>query len=312
MLGMTYLEQLHLRLAAGVANLPAERVMAAREFLLSSQRSDGGFAGREGASDLYYSAFALRGLAVAGALQPDVCERAAAFVRQHIGQPAHLIDLVSLLYAGRLIQAAGGLDVLGEKQPDWADDVAAATEAHRSPDGGYAKKAGGAMGSTYHTFLAALVYEMIQRPLLAPDRIAGFLKDRLRDDGGFAELPMMKRSGANPTAAAVALAGMLATDAGLTQGAANTLAALQSPVEGGFHANRSAPAADLLSTFTALLTLEELGAMDRVNCEAARRFVESLAMPSGGFRAGAWDDQADVEYTFYGLGSLALLAGATV
>jgi len=24
-----------------------------------------------------------------------------------------------------------------------------------------------------------------------------------------------------------------------------------------------------------------------------------------------WDDQADVEYTFYGLGSLALLAGAT-
>ncbi|MFA5191660.1 MAG: prenyltransferase/squalene oxidase repeat-containing protein [Verrucomicrobiia bacterium] len=308
---LTYLERLHLRLAAGVASLPAERVAAVRDLLVSSQRGDGGFAGREGASDLYYTAFALRGLAIAGALQRDVCERAAVFVRQHIGQPAHLIDLVSLLYAGRLIQAAGGLDVLGEKQPDWADDVAAATEAHRSPDGGYAKKAGAAMGSTYHTFLAALVYEMLQRPLPSPDRIAGFLKGRLRDDGGFAELPVMKRSGANPTAAAVALAEMLGADAGLTQGAADTLAALQSPVEGGFHANRSAPAADLLSTFTALLTLEDLGAMDRTNCDAARRFVESLAMPSGGFRAGAWDDQADVEYTFYGLGSLALLAGAT-
>jgi len=66
----------------------------------------------------------------------------------------------------------------------------------------------------------------------------------------------------------------------------------------------------LLSTFTALVTLLDLGAMDRVDREAARRFVESLAMPSGGFRAGVWDDQADVEYTFYGLGSLALLAGA--
>ena len=143
------------------------------------------------------------------------------------------------------------------------DAIAAAVEAHRSPDGGYAKKAGATMGSTYHTFLAALVYEMIQRPLPEPERIAGFLKNRLRDDGGFAELPVMKRSGANPTAAAVALAGMLGADADLTRGAEDALVALQSPVEGGFHANRSAPAADLLSTFTALLTLEDLGVMDR-------------------------------------------------
>ncbi|MCX6909236.1 MAG: terpene cyclase/mutase family protein [Verrucomicrobia bacterium] len=308
---LTYLERLHLRLAAGVASLPAERVATASKFFITSQRSDGGFAGREGESDLYYTAFALRGLAIAGALQRELCERAVAFVRQHVGRPANIIDFVSLLYAGRLIEAAGGLNVLGEQKSDWTDAVAAAVEAHRSPDGGYAKKAGGAMGSTYHTFLAALVCGMIQRPLPSPDRIAGFLKSRLRDDGGFAELPVMKRSGTNPTAAAVALAGMLGSDTGLTRGAADALAALQSPVEGGFHANRSAPAADLLSTFTALLTLEELGAMDRVNGEAARRFVESLAMQSGGFRAGVWDDQADVEYTFYGLGSLALLAGAT-
>ncbi len=306
-----YLERLHLRLAAGVACLPDGRVAAARGFLASCQRSDGGFAGREGESDLYYTAFALRGLAITGALQLDVCERAAVFVRQQAGMPVNIIDFVSLLYAVRLIQAAGGPDMWGEQQTDLADAVAAALEAHRSPDGGYAKKAGAAMGSTYHTFLAALVYGMIQRPLPEPDRIASFLKNRLRDDGGFVELPVMKRSGANPTAAAVALAGMLDAAASLTRGAADALAALQSPVEGGFHANRSAPAADLLSTFTALLTLEELGAMDRANRDAARRFVESLATPSGGFRAGAWDDQPDVEYTFYGLGSLALLAGAT-
>ena len=306
-----YLERLHLRLAAGVACLPDGRVAAARGFLASSQRGDGGFAGREGESDLYYTAFALRGLAITGALQRDVCERAAVFVRQQAGKPVNIIDFVSLLYAVGLIQAAGGPDMWGDQQTDLADAVAAAMEAHRSPDGGYAKKAGAAMGSTYHTFLAALVYGMIQQPLPEPDRIAGFLKSRRRDDGGFAELPVMKRSGANPTAAAVALAGILGAEAGLTRGAVDALAALQSPAEGGFHANRIAPAADLLSTFTALLTLEELGAMDRANRDAARRFVESLVTPSGGFRAGAWDDQPDVEYTFYGLGSLALLAGAT-
>ncbi|MBI5686783.1 MAG: hypothetical protein HZC54_17080 [Verrucomicrobia bacterium] len=305
---LTYLERLHLRLAAGVASLPAECVAVTTKFFVTSQRPDGGFAGREGESDLYYTAFALRGLAIAGALQRDVCERAAVFVRQHVSQPANIIDLVSLLYAGRLIEAAGGPAVLDGQQ---ANAVAAMLAAHRSPDGGYAKKAGGAMGSTYHTFLAALVCGMIQQSLPEPDRIIGFLENRRRDDGGFAELPVMKRSGANPTAAAVALAGMLGADAELTRGAADALAALQSPVEGGFHANRSAPAADLLSTFTALLTLEELGAADRVNREAARRFVESLVTPSGGFRAGTWDDQADVEYTFYGLGSLALLAGMT-
>lgn len=306
-----YLERLHLRLAAGLAGLPSGRVAPSQQFLLSSQRADGGFAGREGESDLYYTAFALRGLAISGALQRDVCMRAAAFVRQQIGKPANVIDFVSLLYAIGLIQTAGGPDLSDGRKTEGADAIVAAVEAHRSPDGGYAKKAGATMSSTYHTFLAALVYGMIQRPLPEPGRTADFLKNRRRDDGGFVELPVMKRSGVNPTAAAVALAGMLGADADLTRGAADALATLQSPVEGGFHANRSAPAADLLSTFTALLTLEELGAMDRANRDAARRFVESLKTPSGGFRAGAWDDQPDVEYTFYGLGSLALLADIT-
>jgi geranylgeranyl transferase type-2 subunit beta len=38
------------------------------------------------------------------------------------------------------------------------------------------------------------------------------------------------------------------------------------------------------------------------------RFLShELEFPTGGFRGAAWDDQADVEYSFYGLGCLALL-----
>ena len=33
----------------------------------------------------------------------------------------------------------------------------------------------------------------------------------------------------------------------------------------------------------------------------------TAAREQGGFRGGVWDERADVEYTFYGLGVLSLL-----
>ena len=69
-----------------------------------------------------------------------------------------------------------------------------------------------------------------------------------------------------------------------------------------------APLADLLSTFTGAWTLHQLGALDRLDTAAVRRYAEGLEVPGGGFRGGLWDDHTDVEYTFYGLGTLALLA----
>ena len=38
-------------------------------------------------------------------------------------------------------------------------------------------------------------------------------------------------------------------------------------------------------------------------------YVRKLEFPGGGFRGGLWDEQTDVEYTFYGLGCLGVLAG---
>ncbi len=305
--GSGYMEKLTVRLASGLARLPDEQVGPAREFLATTQRPDGGWAGREGESDLYYTSFAARGLALVNGLAEKTRDRLAQFLRGRLGRQGNIIDLVSLLYAGRVVHALGGPDVLPQ---DSGQCVVTLLESHRSADGGYAKTAGAAMGSTYHTFLAALACEMIRRPLPEPARIVEFLKTRRRDDGGFVELPVMKRSGTNPTAAAVALTRILRAPGDLTRGAADCLLSLQSSAEGGFCANRSMPVSDLLSTFTALLTLADLGALDRADRKAALAFVRSLAQPAGGFRGGAWDDQADVEYTFYGLGSLALLEGA--
>ncbi len=65
--------------------------------------------------------------------------------------------------------------------------------------------------------------------------------------------------------------------------------------------------ADLLSTFAGLVALVDLDALATIDGPAVRRYVESLAEAGGGFRGGVWDSRADAEYTFYGLGALAIL-----
>ncbi len=119
----------------------------------------------------------------------------------------------------------------------------------------------------------------------------------------------MRRSGTNPTAAAVGILQLILgpqADFARKGDVIEFLARMPS-AEGGLRANDRIPAADLLSTFTGLWTLDQLGAKDRVDIEQVRRFVTELAAPEGGFRAGLWDEHADVEYTFYGLGTLALV-----
>ena len=74
-------------------------------------------------------------------------------------------------------------------------------------------------------------------------------------------------------------------------------------------ANTRIPVADLLSTFTGLVAMETGPGPISLDLPAVQRFVTSLEQPAGGFRAGCWDDAADVEYTFYGIGTLAILSG---
>ena len=77
--------------------------------------------------------------------------------------------------------------------------------------------------------------------------------------------------------------------------------------EGGLRANTRIPIADALSSFTGMLTLGDLGAIEEIDLPAMKRFIESLQLSDGGFHAAVWDEAHDVEYTFYGLGCLALL-----
>ena len=308
-----YLLELTLRLAAGIEHLPERQRKLHADFFRSRQGDDGGFRGRDLASDLYYTAFALRGLVLLGELDADVAERAGGFLCQRMQGTASLIDLISLVFAARLLEASAGVEVLSQVESQWPQSLAEMFEQLRRPDGGYAKSAEGRASSTYQTFLIALAYELMELPFPQPDRACQFVLGQQRPDGGFVEIGPMRRSGANPTAAAVGTLRVLGSQCqhpGLTPELNQAVVQFlldSATDEGGFRANTQIPIADLLSTFTALQTLRDVGGWPQVNTGAARAYVESLGDVSGGFCAAHWDETVDVEYSFYGVGSLGLL-----
>lgn len=307
-----YLIQLANRLSAGIVRMDDARQQRHRAFVLSQQMPDGGFRGREGDSDLYYTSFAVRCLALlGGGLTADECRRLGGYLRSHDWNRLGVIDLVNWLYSTLAVQISGGEDLLADAPPDWPDQIAARLESVRTADGGYARSTEGALGSTYQSFLVALTYELIDRPLPRKNALIQFLYDRQRDDGGFVEIAPMKHSGTNPTAAAVAVLSRFgALDDELREDVLEFLLRVRS-TEGGFQANTRIPFADGLSTFTGLLTAQDLGLTGLLGPAPIERFVTgSLEFPPGGFRGASWDEQADAEYTFYSLGTLALLGSA--
>jgi geranylgeranyl transferase type-2 subunit beta len=129
-----------------------------------------------------------------------------------------------------------------------------------------------------------------------------------RDDGGFLEVRVAKRSGTNPTAAAIgALRTLKALDPHIASTAAGFLLDVQTE-EGGFQANTRMPLPDLLSTFTACVTLWDLNRLEDADTTGAYRYGLSMERETGGFAGFELDDSQDVEYTFYGLGLLSLLS----
>ncbi len=305
-----YLPRLMLRLTIGAAQLPQAVQDRHADYVLRKQRADGGWAGREGDSDVYYTSFALRSLAILGLLEGRVAERAADFLRSRLSSHETIVDLLSLVYSVKLIEGACGLDALAASREGWSARLAELLHTLRRPDGGFSKSLEGQAGSTYQTFLVLLCLELIDQPCPNAEEAAAFLMKQRQGDGGFLEIRVAKRSGTNPTAAAIGALQVLkklSPDTGTS--AAEFLADLQTD-EGGFQANTRIPLPDLLSSFTACVTLADLNRLDWIDQLRVRQYAESMQQPTGGFRGFEFDPADDIEYCFYGLGLLALLAEA--
>ena len=305
---VNYLENMTLQIATGLGQLPESVRDSHTAYILNAQQPDGGYRGRESGSDLYYTSFALRGLAISGMLHGPSAERAAIFLRDQLDKEIAAVDLIASIYSVKLLQASAGLDVLQEKETAWHDRLVEFLNSCQRPDGGYARGPDNPRSSTYQTFLSLICFELLNASPKDPEATIRFLKSQQRDDGGFVEFAPMRRSGTNPTAAAIGGFKILdqIPDA-LRTDVAEFLVGMQTS-EGGLRANTRIPIADLLSSFTGLFTLVELGEQDRLQLDQLAHFVSQLAENDSGFCAALWDTDTDVEYTFYGLGSLALLA----
>src|SRR5262245_32229524 len=144
----SYLERLNARLADGAARLPPELRDRHAAYLRGQQNPDGGFPGRDSESDLYYTGFALRGLALLDALTPEICERTAGFLRSRLTKSASVVDFYSFLYSVLIVELGGAARVLTDSPADWPRRVADTLAQFRTPDGGYNKNPGASSGST--------------------------------------------------------------------------------------------------------------------------------------------------------------------
>lgn len=308
---LPYLIELAQHLLAGLESTPVDRWNRHREFILGQQAADGGFRGREGDSDLYYTGFAVRALGLTGGLDRQTSNLIADYLLSQRNQTHAPVDLLNWISCALAVQLAGGPDLFLADQTSeaWLNRLFEQLGQLRRDDGGYAKGPEGKLGSTYQTFLIVVTHDLLGRTVPQPERIVEFLFHRQRDDGGFVEIAPMRRSGTNPTAAAVATLKLLgAIDAPLIADVRDFLKDVQQD-DGGISANTRIPFGDALSTFTALNAMRDLQINYGGLRFSARDFVlQGLEFPTGGFRAALWDEQPDVEYTYYALGVLALTA----
>ncbi len=294
----SYLEMLDSLLRMGAEGLGEQFTSRQVGYVLGHQQPDGGFAGRDGPSDLYYTEFALRTLDL---LSTD--RAAHERVASHLASadpPSDVVHCYSLLACARSLQRCGFAVQIDEQR------VRETLAGQALAGGGYGR-AGSGEPSVSQTFVAALCHQLLDGALPESTAAVQLVRELRRGDGGFAEMPGQSAGQTNASAAAI---GLLTIVGDLTEeettGVAKFIAGMQDS-GGGLRTHANAPAGDLLSTFTGVVTLGTVGGIEALDLRGVAQFVREMAIADGGFRAAAADGAGDVEYTWYGVGCVALL-----
>ena len=295
---ISYLARLTERILPGMLQETSERRDRFRAYFLAAHDQNGGFRGRKGSGDLYYSAFAVRGLFLLGMLDDEkLLTRLSGFLeKERHRNDLSPAEILSWTFCASLANTVQGKELL----PEQMIPLCHRWERFRCADGCFAASETSTLSSTYTTFLTAIFYELLgdaTRGLTIPVKP---IVERQRSDGGFVELSPLRYSGTNPTAAAVGLLTLLEEPLPEKKKIVEFLCRCQQPT-GGFQAHSRIPLPDLLSSFSAWTALDDLDAADQVNCSALRNLVTSLRSSDGGFVGMPGDQQSDVEYTFYGM-----------
>ncbi len=315
-----YLDRLEQTLRTGLRSLPAELVRQIGEYVLRQQCHDGGFPNRQGEPDIYYTAFALRTLALANILDPSLLSPTYHWLDTL--DPSQFPTMVSFY---SLIQSRAIANYLRSREPigkweDFRSRASSCLSEFRTSDGGFAARRGSHSTTIYQTFLGLLCCELLDLSFPDLTSCTTWLSERQLADGGYADTATVPSSGTNPTAAAAAIWQMTGSvPPSVAERILQFLRSVYVP-HTGFTAHARITIPDLLSTFTGLWTAYALGDTTFIAADKLTAHVCCLQSPEGGFWAGPWEvpgrisfladakhTAPDVEYTFYGLASLALL-----
>ena len=102
-----YLIDLALRLGRGMERLPESFRAQQGDWLVTRQRRDGGFAGRQGASNLYYTGFAMRLAQLLDVRSPELWTGLADYLRLKAPGPRDLPDVLMRLAACPMLHLRG-------------------------------------------------------------------------------------------------------------------------------------------------------------------------------------------------------------
>jgi prenyltransferase beta subunit len=273
-----------------------------KKFLRGQQNEDGGFRGRDGQSDLYYTVFGLEGLL---ALQEDFAADGVAGYLSRFANPGQL-DFVHLCCLARgWANLAGAAPDYQSSRADICRIITERLSQFRGADGGFSPAPQTTRSTAYAGFLALCAYQDCQAQLPEPWRLIDSLSCLTTPDGAYTNDSCIKVGSTNATAAAVAVLRNL--NAAVPPAVGDWLLARCLP-SGGFLAVPRAPIPDLLSTATALHALATLQRDLSGIKEPCLDFLDTLWTNAGAFH-GHWSDTyLDCEYTYYGLLALGHLS----
>ena len=266
-----------------------------RKFIASKLNEDGGFSGRSDPSDLYYTVFGIQSLTALDAKFDT--QKTDDYLQTFNAADLDLVNL-SCLARCRADLACSEAN----------DDIIDCIKNFQTPDGGYSLDGTGE-GTVYGAFLALGIFQDTGNDIPDPDKMLESINKLKTDDGGYANEQALKMAIAPVTAAALMIRKFL--DQPTDESAVDYLCSRLGP-EGGFCAMDAAPIPDLLSTATALHTLNIIGvANQRITAnikEACLDYIDSLWSGKGAFCGSIADPELDCEYTFYGLLALGHLS----
>lgn len=269
-------------------------------FIRSRQNDDGGFADRDGDTDLYYTVFAIDSLIALNA------EIDFARIEEYLRGLGDGEDL-DFVHLGCLARAWSAMPDIDRVSMESRRRISERIREYQCADGGFNPDRDAETGTAYGAFLA--LHANLDLGLQPPDphRLIQSLRSLETSDGAWTNDFSARTAAGSTNATAAAVVALKQLEAPIRPEAGEWLLR-QTHAQGGFRAMPTAPIPDLLSTATSLHALATLGASIDPVKEPCLDYLDTLWTNDGSFYGNWLEEDLDCEYTFYGLLALGHLS----